>query len=635
MHVGLEESVGPMHELGAYFAARAKGGVGLIVTGGISPNIAGWTKPFASTLNNKIEVMKHRGVTDPVHEEGGKIVMQILHAGRYAYHPLAVSASKLKSPISPFAPRALSSRGVRATIKDFAKCARRAQKAGYDGVEIMGSEGYLINQFIVSKTNKRTDEWGGVYKNRIRFPLEIIRAVREKVGPDFIIIYRLSMIDLVKDGSTWEEVVELAKRVEEAGATIINTGIGWHEARVPTIATMVPRGGFAWVTKRLMGEVSIPLITSNRINMPETAEAVLADCAADMISMARPFLADPEWVIKAEMGREAEINTCIACNQACLDHVFENKKATCLVNPFACREKELEIRPAKKAKRIAVVGAGPAGLAFSSTAAERGHQVTLFEKSEELGGQFNLAKQIPGKEEFKETIRYFSRRLELGNVELKLGVEADASMLLDFDEVVISTGIVPRELSFPGYNHKKVSSYIDVIRGKKIGKKVVIIGAGGIGFDVAEFLLKDANTSEKEFLDLWGIDTQLENRGGLKDPISQPPHRELFLCQRRPGKLGRNLGKTTGWIHRAELKREKVEMLSECEYIKVDDQGLHLFVGGEKRVIDADDIVICAGQIPLNEFVNDDYHVIGGAGNASKLDAKLAIEQGTLLGLSI
>ncbi len=637
MHVGLEESVGPLNDLGAYFGERAKGGVGLIVTGGIAPNIAGWTKPFAATLNNKIEVMKHRAVTDPVHQQDGKIVMQILHTGRYAYHPLAVSASKIKSPISPFAPRALSARGVRGTIKDFAKCAKRAQKAGYDGVEIMGSEGYLINQFIVSKTNKRTDEWGGVYKNRIRFPLEIVRAVREKVGSDFIIIYRLSMLDLVEDGSTWDEVVELAKQIEQAGATIINTGIGWHEARVPTIATMVPRAGFSWVTKRLMGEVSIPLITSNRINMPHTAETLLAEGCADMISMARPFLADADWVLKAEQGREDEINTCIGCNQACLDHVFDNKKASCLVNPFACREteKEWEIKPAKSPKRIAVVGGGPAGLAFAATASQRGHKVTLFEMADELGGQFNLAKKVPGKEEFYETIRYFSKQLELGKVDVKLGVKADSEMLADFDDVVISTGIIPRELSFPGYSHEKVSSYLDVIRGKKIGKKVVIIGAGGIGFDVAEFLLKEGPTNQEEFLDLWGIDTTYENRGGLKEAVPEAPHRELFLCQRRPGKLGRNLGKTTGWIHRAELKREKVKMLSECEYIKVDDEGLHLFVKGEKQVIDADDVVICAGQLPLNEFADEGFHVIGGAGDASKLDAKLAIEQGTLLGLRL
>ena len=636
MHVGLEESVGPMNALGAYLGARAKGGVGLIVTGGIAPNIAGWVKPFSSTLNNKIETMKHRAVTDPVHDNDGKIIMQILHTGRYAYHPLAVSASKIKSPISPFAPRALTQRGIHKTIKDFAKCAKRAQKAGYDGVEIMGSEGYLINQFIVSKTNKRSDEWGGVYKNRIRFALEIVRSVREKVGSDFIIVYRLSMLDLVDEGSSWEEVVELAKQIEKAGATIINTGIGWHEARIPTIATMVPRAGFAWVTKRLMGEVNIPLITSNRINMPDTAEAVLAEGCADMISMARPFLADPEWALKAKSGREEEINTCIACNQACLDHIFDGKKVSCLVNPFACREGKYKIQKAEKKKRIAVVGGGPAGLSFAATAAECGHSITLFEQSKALGGQFNLAKQIPGKEEFSETIRYFSKRLALGKVDVKLGCKATAEMLSDFDEVVIATGIRPRELHFPGSEHEKVASYIDVITGKKkVGDRVVIIGAGGIGFDVAEFLLKESGQSEAAFLESWGIDADYQHRGGLKPAHFPAPKRSLFMCQRRPGKLGRNLGKTTGWIHRVEMKREKVEMLSECEYIKVDDEGLHLFVSGERRIIDADTIVICAGQVAFNEFSNNEYHVIGGAGNASRLDAKLAIEEGTFLALEM
>ncbi len=645
MHVGLEEEFGQLDRMAAYFARRARGGVGLMVTGGIAPNRAGWVKPFAATMSNRWDVYKHRAVTDAVHREGGRIAMQILHAGRYAYHPLQVAPSRKKAPINPFTPFALSKRGVRKTIKDFASCAKDARKAGYDGIEIMGSEGYLINQFIVSKTNERTDEWGGSFENRIRFPIEIVKACREAVGNDFIIIYRLSMLDLVDDGSTWDEVVHLGKEIEKAGASIINTGIGWHEARIPTIGTMVPRAGFAWITRRLMGEVSIPLVTSNRINMPDVAEQVLADGCADMVSMARPFLADPDWVRKAEDGREEFINTCIACNQACLDHVFENKRASCLVNPLACYETELEVTPTDAPKRVAVVGAGPAGLAASTTLAERGHDVVLFEKSDRIGGQFNMAKIIPGKEEFEETLRYFRTLLDATNVDVRLETQATAEMLDEYDEVIVATGVNPREIDLPGIDHEMVLSYVDVLKHRKpVGARVAIIGAGGIGFDVAEFLAHEGESltaDTDEWLEAWGVDRDYEERGALTEPDHPAPARQITMCQRSQGKLGAGLGKTTGWIHRASMKKFGVEMLAECQYEKIDDRGLHLMVGGKARTIEVDNVVICAGQVSRRELAKEVFsrgprvHLIGGADKAAELDAKRAIDQGTRLALEV
>lgn len=642
MHTGLEESKNGFAKQAAYFAERAKGGVGLIVTGGVAPNRAGWTSPFGSKLSTRSEAKQHRLITEAVHAEGGKICMQILHTGRYGYHPLCVAPSAIKSPISPFKPWKLSNGGIKRTINDFVNCAKLAQEAGYDGVEIMGSEGYLINQFIVSKTNKRTDEWGGSYENRIKFPIEIVRQTREAVGKNFIIIYRLSMLDLVEDGSSWEEVEQLAKAIEKAGATIINTGIGWHEARVPTIATMVPRGGFSWVTKRLMGKLSIPLITTNRINMPDVAEKILADGHANMVSMARPFLADPEFPKKALEGRTDEINTCIACNQACLDHVFERKTASCLVNPRACKELSTIVLPATSKKKIAVVGAGPAGLSATVTLAQRGHEVHLFEAQSVIGGQFNIAKEIPGKEEFIETLRYYKRQMELHKVQIYLNSFFKQEQASDFDEVVVSTGVSGRTLTIEGINDSKVLTYTDVVLHKKpVGKKVAIIGAGGIGFDVAEFLTNEESNTIPTFMAEWGVDINYTTRGALQKNHATKSPREVYLLQRSKGKLGGGLGKTTGWIHRAALKMKKVKMIAEVSYEKIDSEGFHIKVAGVPHVLDVDNIVICAGQISNNQLYNSikenytNVHLIGGALEAGDLDAKRAIEQGYQIGIRL
>lgn len=645
MHTGLEETKDGFNKMAAYFAERAKGQVGLIVTGGIAPNRAGWVKPFSAKMSTTSEAKKHLVVTKAVHEEGGKIAMQILHAGRYGYHPFSVSPSKKKSPITPFKPWRLTERGIKNTISDFAETTALAREAGYDGVEIMGSEGYLINQFIAARTNNREDQWGGSYENRIRLPLEIIRQCRQKVGNDFILIYRLSMLDLVQGGSTWEEIVHLAKEVEKAGATIINTGIGWHEARVPTIATMVPRAAFSWVTHNLKGEVNIPLITSNRINMPDVAERVLAQGHADMVSMARPFLADSFWVEKAMQEREDEINTCIGCNQACLDHIFKNKRATCLVNPRACYETELNYIPTDTKKRIAVVGAGPAGLAAATVAAQRGHTVDLFEASGEIGGQFNMAKRIPGKEEFYETIRYFNRQIELTGVNLHLHKKVSSNDLIqgNYDEVIVATGVTPRIINLEGENHKKTLTYIELLyQQKPVGAKVAIIGAGGIGFDVAEYLAhsgQSTSLSIPAFMEEWGVDQSFSARGGLKQetPVPHPTAREIYLLQRSEGKLGGKLGKTTGWIHRSSLKKKQIKMIPNVRYQKIDDQGLHITVGGEPQLLDVDNVIICAGQIPLRNLLEPlqqagiSTHLIGGADEAAELDAKRAIDQGSRL----
>jgi len=642
MHTGLEESKNGFAKQAAYFAERARGGVGLIVTGGVAPNRAGWTSPFGSKLSNRSEANQHRLITEAVHAEGGKICMQILHTGRYGYHPICVAPSAIKSPISPFKPWKLSSGGIKRTINDFVNCAKLAQEAGYDGVEIMGSEGYLINQFIVSKTNQRTDEWGGSYENRIKFPIEIVRQTREAVGKNFIIIYRLSMLDLVEDGSSWEEVEQLAKAIEKAGATIINTGIGWHEARVPTIATMVPRGGFSWVTKRLMGKLSIPLITTNRINMPDVAEQILADGHANMVSMARPFLADPEFPKKALEGRTDEINTCIACNQACLDHVFERKTASCLVNPRACKELSTMVLPATTKKKIAVVGAGPAGLSASVTLAQRGHEVHLFEAQSVIGGQFNIAKEIPGKEEFIETLRYYKKQMELHKVHIHLNSVFKQEQATNFDEVVVSTGVSGRTLTIEGINDPRVLTYTDVVLHKKpVGKKVAIIGAGGIGFDVAEFLTNEESNTIPTFMQEWGVDMNYTERGALQKNHATKSPREVYLLQRSKGKLGGGLGKTTGWIHRAALKMKKVKMIAEVSYEKIDVEGFHIKVAGASQVLDVDNIVICAGQVSNNQLYHSikenftNVHLIGGALEAGDLDAKRAIEQGYQIGISL
>lgn len=644
MHTGLEEEKGGFERLAKYFALRAKGGVGLIVTGGIAPNKAGWVGPFAAKLTSQKEVKKHRLITDAVHAEDGKICMQILHSGRYGYHPFTVAPSSIKSAINPFKPWKLTQKGIKNTIADFAKCAALSKEAGYDGVEIMGSEGYLINQFIVKKTNKRDDEWGGSYENRTRFPLEIVKAVREIVGKDFIIIYRLSMLDLVEDGSTWDEVVQLAKAIEAAGATIINTGIGWHEARVPTIATMVPRGGFSWVTKRLMGEVRIPLITTNRINTPEIGEEILTKGHANMVSMARPLLADPDFVVKAMQGKPMAINTCIACNQACLDHAFERKIASCLVNPMACHETEYDMSPAETKKKLAVIGAGPAGVACAIYAGQRGHEVTLYEANAEIGGQFNMAKEIPGKEEFHETIRYFLYQLKENKVKVNLNMRVDEAYLdaQGYDEIVLATGVAPRQLTMEGIDHPKVLSYVDVLRDKKpVGKSVALIGAGGIGFDVAEYLTTDSLPTVEHFSKEWGIDQTLSTEGGLVPEQDEPPKREIYMLQRSKGKMGGGLGKTTGWIHRLSMKKKQVKLMNKVSYRKIDDQGLHISRDGVDEILAVDNIVICAGQVSVRDLYESmeakgkKVHIIGGAHEAKELDAKYAIEQGMKLALNI
>jgi 2,4-dienoyl-CoA reductase (NADPH2) len=641
MHVGLEEAKDGFARMAAFYAERAQGGVGLIVTGGIAPNDEGRVAMGAARMATAEEAEHHKVVTQAVHEAGGKIAMQILHAGRYAFHPALVGPSPIKAPISPMPPRELSSAEVDQTVNDFAACAKLAQQAGYDGVEIMGSEGYLINEFIAARTNQRTDEWGGTYAKRIRFPLEIVRRTRAAVGPNFIIIYRLSMLDLVEGGSTFDEVVELAQAVEAAGATIINTGIGWHEARIPTIATSVPRAAFAWVTQKLKGKVKLPLITTNRINTPEVAEQILADGCADMVSMARPMLADAFFVAKAAAGKADEINTCIGCNQACLDHTFGGKITSCLVNPRACHETLLTISPATSKKRVAVVGAGPAGLAFATTAAQRGHSVTLFDSAAEIGGQFNVAKQIPGKEEFYETLRYFGKQLQITGVDVKLDTRVSADDLVKggFDEVVLATGVAPRTPDIPGVNHPKVMNYLDVLRDKKpVGKSVAVIGAGGIGFDVSEYLTHEGTSPSVDapkFYAEWGIDTTYAQAGGLKAPHLDKAPRQIYLLQRKTSKVGDGLGKTTGWIHRTSLKNRNVEMIAGASYDLIDDLGLHITVGGKQMTLPVDNVVICAGQDPLRalqaglEAAGVKVTLIGGADVAAELDAKRAIKQGT------
>ena len=659
MHTGLEDSRKHFPRMAAYYAERARGGVGLIVTGGFAPNIEGWSKPFAGTLATASAVQRHRQITSAVHAEGGRIALQILHTGRYGYQPFCVAPSRIQSPISPFAPRELSARGIERQMRAFVRCARLARDAGYDGVEVMGSEGYFINQFLVAHTNHRTDEWGGSYKNRMRLAVEIVARVREAVGTDFIIVYRLSLLDLIPDGSSWDEVVLLAKAVAAAGATIVNSGIGWHEARVPTIATSVPRAAFAWLTQKLRRQLHadglrIPLVASNRINTPEVGEQVIADGCADMVSLARPFLADADFVNKARRGQADQINTCIACNQACLDHTFSNRISTCLVNPRACNELELVIHPARAKKRYAVVGAGPAGLAAATTLAERGHEVHLFEAMDRIGGQFNMARRIPGKEEFDETLRYFRRRLETTGVVLHLNTRADAAGLAAqrFDAVLLASGVVARDPRIPGQDHPRVLSYTDVLlHGKAVGKRVAIVGAGGIGFDVAEYLSVGTDLGHRSpTLDIeswrheWGVADPQTHRGGVVRAAPVPSARQITLLQRKAGKHGAGLGKTTGWIHRAALKMKQVETLAGVNYERIGEQGsgVGLFISfGESRkdgtVLEVDHIVLCVGQEPQRELqaplaaAGMPVHLIGGADLATELDAKRAIDQGTRL----
>ncbi|WP_088328375.1 NADPH-dependent 2,4-dienoyl-CoA reductase [Lacimicrobium sp. SS2-24] len=646
MHLGLEEEKGGPEKLAAFYAERAAGGVGLIVTGGVSPNRQGWVFPFASRMSKRSHAKEHQVITEAVHAHGGKICMQILHTGRYGYHPIAVAPSAIKAPINPFKPWEMTKLGIRNTIKDYATSAAMAKMAGYDGVEIMGSEGYLINQFLCPRTNQRSDEWGGSFENRARFAVEIVKAVRDKVGSDFILIFRLSMLDLVEGGSEWSEVVALAKILEEQGVTLINTGIGWHEARVPTIVTSVPRAAFTWVTEKMKQEVSVPLITTNRINMPDVAEKILADGQADMVSMARPFLADAEFVNKAEQQRADEINTCIACNQACLDHVFKKKQASCLVNPRAGYETELNFTLTNHKKKLAVVGAGPAGMAFSCYAAERGHEVHLFDKADEIGGQFNYAKQIPGKEEFYETLRYFTRRIEITGVKLHLNSPQTAESLQKegFDQVILATGIVPRPLDLPGVDHPKVLSYLDVLRDHKpVGKKVAIVGAGGIGFDVAEYLAEPESLTKEpdHWMKYWGIDKAYTQRGGLTEREIDKTEREIWLLQRKTSKVGKYLGATSGWVHRKTLQSHNVQMVPGVTYKKIDDRGLLIEVNEQEKWLEVDNIIICAGQIPQRELQQSleqagiVTHLIGGADVAAELDAKRAIRQGAELAARI
>ena len=656
MHTGLEDGRKHFAAMAAFYAERARGGVGLIVTGGFAPNLEGWAKPFAGTLATHAAARRHRQVTDAVHAEGGKIALQILHTGRYGYQPFCVAPSRLKSPISPFTPRELTARGIERQIRAFVRCAALAREAGYDGVEVMGSEGYFINQFLVMHTNKRTDAWGGPYEHRMRLAVEVVQRVREAVGPDFIVVYRLSMLDLIPDGSSWSEAVQLAKAVVNAGATILNTGIGWHEARIPTIATSVPRGAFAWVTKKMRDElraagITTPLVTSNRINTPDVAERILADGCADLVSLARPLLADADFVAKARAGRADDINTCIACNQACLDHTFRNQLATCLVNPRAAQETVLVIRPATARKRFAVVGAGPAGLAAATTLAERGHEVHLFESAGGIGGQFIMARRIPGKEEFAETLRYFGRRLQATGVQLHLNTRATADALVagGYDAVVLATGVSPRDPKILGEDLPHVLSYVDVLRhGAPVGERVAIVGAGGIGFDVAEFLVTPPGHSPT--LDLnawmaeWGVADPAQVRGGVVRAQPAPPARRVTLLQRKSGKLGKGLGKTTGWIHRAALQMKQVEMVAGVNYERITPEGLVVTYGDKRedgQLIACDTVVLCAGQEPLRELqaplaaAGVAVHLVGGAHEAAELDAKRAIAQGTAVGAAL
>jgi 2,4-dienoyl-CoA reductase (NADPH2) len=638
MHTGLEEDKPTLDRLAQFYRERAQAEVGLIITGGIAPNRAGRLAPFAAKLTTTSEQKRHELITHSVHEVGGKIALQLLHAGRYGYHPFIEAPSAIKSPISPFKPWAMGKRRIYKTIGHFCRAAKLAKAAGYDGVEIMGSEGYLLNQFIVKHTNQRQDEWGGEFKNRIRFPVEVVKSVREAVGDDFIIVYRLSMLDLIKDGSSWEEVVALALAIEAAGASIISSGIGWHEARIPTIAHMVPAMAFTDIAKKLKPELRVPLIASNRINTPEQANQLIEEGVSDLVSMARPFLADAEFAKKAKLGHNQSINKCIACNQACLDRVFANKTASCMVNPRACHEIDLVYQVAPKSKKIAVVGSGPSGLAFAAVAAIRGHQVTLFEKTGVLGGQFNLAKQIPGKEEYQYTIDYFTHQLTTYKVDVRLNTEPTLATLSAYEEVVLATGIEPRKPTIPGIDHPMVMGYVDVLTRRKVpGKKVAIIGAGGIGFDVAEFLTHQHGLNKAEFHEEWGIDVQGVHRGGIKTPKQTPSPREVYLLQRKKEKLGKNLGKTTGWIHRLSLKHKHVQMLGGVQYVRIDDQGLHTEIDGKPTLLAVDSIIICAGQLALRDLFEPlkeagvSVHLVGGAFKALELDARHAIDQASRL----